>query len=308
VDSRVDAITVRHLLAHAGGWDASQGFEPMSEPQRVAEALGVPGPVDCRTIIGYMLGQPLDFEPGSRYAYSNFGYCVLGRVIEAVTGESYEDYVRRAILAPAGVERMRLGGSLPADRHEGEVHYYDDAGAPPAEPVFPDMEGPMSWPYGGLHLEAMDAHGGWVGSAVDLARFAYAVDASNPVPILQPATLDAMLSRPPAPLWEGRSDYYALGWRVRPSGRRAAWWATGSMPGTTAVLYRTAGGLTWVALFNARPDASGDAFLVDVIAAMGRAAIADEMWWVGLAALAVLGGGVVLVVRRVRRKRAGRRT
>jgi CubicO group peptidase (beta-lactamase class C family) len=37
-------------------------------------------------IIRNMLGKPLDFDPGAKYVYSNFGYCVLGRVIEKVTG------------------------------------------------------------------------------------------------------------------------------------------------------------------------------------------------------------------------------
>ena len=47
-----------------------------------------------RAAIGYMLRRPLQFEPGARDAYSNFGYCLLGRVIEKVTGKSYEEFVR----------------------------------------------------------------------------------------------------------------------------------------------------------------------------------------------------------------------
>src|SRR5919108_2326439 len=45
----------------------------------------------------------MDFEPGSRYAYSNFGYCILGRVVEKVTGLSYERFVRQQILATIGI-------------------------------------------------------------------------------------------------------------------------------------------------------------------------------------------------------------
>ena len=119
----------------------------------------------------------------------------------------------------------------------------------------------------------MDAHGGWVGSAIDLARFVAALDSSHPAAILSPETLEAMLSRPAPPLWEGSSSYYALGWRVRPEGASATWWHTGAFPGSTAVLYRTSGGLAWVALFNASPDAAGDEFLVELISAMGRAAL-----------------------------------
>jgi N-acyl-D-amino-acid deacylase len=304
VDPRIYSITIRHLLEHSGGWDASKGLDPMFASQRAARAVGAPEPADCRTTIRFMLGQPLDFDPGSQYAYSNFGYCVLGRVIEEVTGQTYEDYVRGQILAPIGIDRMRLGRSRLSDRHPLEVRYYDYEGAALAESVFPGGPERVPWPYGGFHLEAMDAHGGWIGSAVDLARFVSALDSANPAAILAPDTIDVMLSRPAAPLWEGRSDYYGLGWRVRPASKSAYWWHTGSLAGSSAVLYRTSSGLAWVALFNTRPNTSGDEFLVELIGAMGRAAIADELRWISLAFLAVLGAVGVLVIRRVwKRKR-----
>ena len=213
-DPRIATITIRQLLQHAGGWDSAQSFDPMFRSSEAAQEVGAPAPADCPTTIRYMLGQPLDFDPGSRYAYSNLGYCVLGRIIEEVTGETYADYVQHQVLAPMGIERMHLGRSLLSGRQPGEVRYYDDEGAPLAPSVFPDQGSPTPWPYGGFHLEAMDAHGGWIGSATDLGRFAWAVDQANPTAALKPATLTLMLSRPPAPLWEGKSDYYALGWRV----------------------------------------------------------------------------------------------
>jgi CubicO group peptidase (beta-lactamase class C family) len=46
---------------------------------------------------------PPDGAPGERLNYSNVGYSVLGRVIEKVTGRTYEDYIREAILAPRGM-------------------------------------------------------------------------------------------------------------------------------------------------------------------------------------------------------------
>ena len=63
-----------------------------------------------------MRGGPLDFDPGVRYAYSNLGYNILGRVIEQTTGRSYEDYVKAEILKPIGVAAMRIGRTLPAGR------------------------------------------------------------------------------------------------------------------------------------------------------------------------------------------------
>ena len=54
-----------------------------------------------------MLGQPLDFAPGTKYAYSNFGYNVLGRIIERRSGMSYGEYVKQEVLAPAGITDMQ---------------------------------------------------------------------------------------------------------------------------------------------------------------------------------------------------------
>ena len=59
---------------------------------------------------------PLDHEPGTAYAYSNFGYCLLGRVIEKVTGERYGAYVREAVLKRCGIDTMRIGAGPRAER------------------------------------------------------------------------------------------------------------------------------------------------------------------------------------------------
>ena len=72
-----------------------------------------------------MMGRPLDFNPGTDYDYSNFGYCVLGRVIEAVSRRPYHEFVSQEILTPLGIRGMRSGKNLLADRAPGEVKYYD---------------------------------------------------------------------------------------------------------------------------------------------------------------------------------------
>ncbi len=99
-DERLKTITIRQLLQHTGGWDREKSFDPMFRSKLIAEKTRTPPPASAEAVIRYMLGQPLDFDPGTRYAYSNFGYCVLGRVIEQVSGLSYEKLVRTRILAP----------------------------------------------------------------------------------------------------------------------------------------------------------------------------------------------------------------
>merc|ERR1719265_1570280 len=116
-----------------------------------------------------MLGQTLAHEPGTHYRYSNFGYCVLGRVLESATGRSYEQAVREALLDPAGVNpwEMYLGHTLLEEIRENETEYYCP-NCPLANSVFPKVDGQVQNPYGAWSLEAMDAHGGWVASAQQL--------------------------------------------------------------------------------------------------------------------------------------------
>ena len=136
VDARFREITVQHLLQHAGGFDTSKSYAPFVLPwsRMAAGVLGVQDPPECETIIRYRMSVPLDFDPGTRTAYSNFGYCVLARIIEstvaAKTGKrvSYEDYVRSAVLQPAGISDMRLGRTRLSERAPGEVRYYAEPG------------------------------------------------------------------------------------------------------------------------------------------------------------------------------------
>ncbi len=257
VDSRLSNITIRELLQHSGGWNRDTTFDPMFISTQAAQAVGAPAPASAQTVIRYMLGQPLQFDPGTQYNYSNFGYAVLGRVIEKVTGQSYDEYVRTQVLAPSGVSCMRLAQTQLKDRVEGEVHYYDYPGSAPAQSVFPSVAQPVPYPYGGFYIEAMDSHGGWLASIIDLLPFITSVDGSGVRPsILRPETIRLMVSRPTIPLWAGSPLYYACGWLVRPVGQDANWWHDGSLPGTTSFMVRAHNGLAWVALFNSRPSDS----------------------------------------------------
>lgn len=275
VDPRLADITIRHLLHHAGGWDRDQTFDPMFRSDIAAAAVGVSPPADAETVIRYMLGQPLQFDPGGRYAYSNLGYAVLGRVVERVADVPYEDYVREAVLAPLGAEGMALGGSHLSDRLPREVRYYDPA---TATSVFPG-EGQVPLAYGGFHFEAMDAHGGWVASAVDLLRFVTGVDGrAEPGDLLAPATIALMTAPPPPPLWSGSAFHYGMGWLVRPTGGDANWWHDGSLPGTTALVVRAHDGTAWAALFNRRASGPSGSFAGALDAMLWNAHAAVTAW------------------------------
>lgn len=261
-DPRLESITVRQLLRHTGGWDREKSGDPMFRSVEFAKLLGRAPPADADAVIRVMRGAPLDFDPGARVAYSNFGYCLLGRVIESVSGESYEAYVKRAVLAPMGITRMRIGASRLEGRAPGETSYRQRDARPAVSVFEPGTQVPL--PYGGFHLEAMDAHGGWIASAVDLVRFAVSID---------PAFETEMLAAPP----DAPDVWYGLGWQVRKLGDgRLNSWHTGSLPGTSALLVRRHDGLVWAALFNERSAKDGR-----IDPALHRAADAVTAWPAG---------------------------
>lgn len=256
VDPRWEQITIRHLLNHTGGWDRNRpngGFDPMFRPAIAAAALGAPAPASAETVIRYMKGIPLDFTPGEKHAYSNFGYAILGRVIERVSGMPYEAYVRAHVLEPAGATRTRQGRTRLGEALADEVKYYLPGGNTPTAPsVFPG-EGTVPTAYGGFYLEAMDAHGGWVSSTVDLLRFLTAVDGRADRPDILGAALVAEMTSNGATACANGACHYAGGWYVRPTQGDATWWHTGALVGNTSVLVRSSQRISWVALFNAWP-------------------------------------------------------
>jgi CubicO group peptidase (beta-lactamase class C family) len=151
VDPRLERITVGQLLAHQGGWDAQRSFDPLFRPAQARRELGLrrpPGPTD---MIRWMMARPLDFDPGARTAYSNLGYCVLGRVIEKAAGKPYGEALAELVLKPWKIADIRVGRTAARDRHEREVWH------PPGD--------------GSLSLEVFDSAAGLVASAPALCAF-----------------------------------------------------------------------------------------------------------------------------------------
>jgi CubicO group peptidase (beta-lactamase class C family) len=256
VDPRWEQITIRNLFNHTGGWDRDKpngGFDPMGQPAIAAAAVNAPSPASAETVIRYMKGMPFDFNPGEKHVYSNFGYTILGRVIERLSGMPYEDYVRARVLLPVGAKRTRSGKTRMSDALADEVKYYMPGmglNAVMVPSVFPG-EGAVPLNYGGYYLEAKDAEGGWVSSTIDLLRFVNGVDGrASPPDILSPQLIAEWTGSGVTVCADG-SCYYSAGWFVRPTQGDATWWHGGDLPGTKALLVRSSTGVSWVALFNA---------------------------------------------------------
>ncbi|MFB4314904.1 serine hydrolase domain-containing protein [Actinomadura sp. 21ATH] len=270
-DPRLGQVTVRRLLQHTGGWDSGISADPMFSNFTISRALGVPLPITKANIAAHTTGRPLDHAPGSTYAYSNYGYMLLGLIIEKAGGLPYRDYVQQKILTPLGITRMRLGRTLKPHAAAGEVPYNSQY---TAATVFDASGTIVPGPYGTFNLENMDAHGGWLGTAVDMVRFAGLFDAAGTV--LNSTSLSRAFAEPETGV-NANGWYYGCGWQVRPVTGGRNTWHTGSLSGTYTVLIRRSDGISFAALFNQRDDASGKSY-AEIDSLLNKAANAVTTW------------------------------
>lgn len=151
----LDDITIDHLIRHRAGFRRIDKNGNASDPM-----FDYTGTDHAGLITWALENYPLGYTPGTTPAdldgsdmYSNFGYCLLGRVIEKKTGKTYEQYVRDTQLKPAGAPDVVIGGDTLADRKADEVVYYG-GGA-----------------YSSVKPKRFDSHGGWIARPMDLLRF-----------------------------------------------------------------------------------------------------------------------------------------
>jgi len=120
-------ITVKHLLDHRGGWDKAKSFDPMYRLGTIKKELGVDS-LAKRRIAEYMFAQPLDFQPDAQRAYSNFGYLLLGMVVEKAAGTSFDEAVGSVICRRLKVDDIQLSETDPSERSANEVCYPNESG------------------------------------------------------------------------------------------------------------------------------------------------------------------------------------
>ncbi len=229
------AVTVRQLLTHSGG--AGNFFVP--ENQEIVDRARSLGELKV-----LLTGVKPAFAPGSRSDYSNSGFLLLGLMIEAVSGQSYADYLAERIFKPAG---MTGSGVLPADRKRRAVgmtnipELDNDAGPPPpgarrGPPPPGGPGGPMLPPPGPLRVspaaELMGTSaGGSFSTAADMQRFFAALMEGK---LINPALRDTFTSgqiellpaKGPLP-----AVFYGLGFAVSAPGGTPSYGHNGGLPG-----------------------------------------------------------------------------
>ncbi|MEJ5868457.1 serine hydrolase domain-containing protein [Pseudokineococcus sp. 5B2Z-1] len=211
-------VTVRQLLSHTAGFSTRQGSPGRGgaedDLERRVARLAAAGPARA---------------PGERWEYSNAGYLVLGRLVEEVSGRTYQRYVTEEVLRPLGMD-----DSFVAD---GRTH-----------DVMATGHRPWFWTKHPLPEDGTDRAGapagGVVASARDVARYLAAmVDGEDDV---VSARGEALLTSPAG----GASPWYGLGWSV--DSDRGTVWHSGSTPGVeTLATMVPAEGRAAVVLVNA---------------------------------------------------------
>lgn len=239
-DPRILNITIEDLLTHTNGWNPDSTGDPMFMSIQIADSMNVSPPAMQEAIIEYTLEYiPLSSAPGTYYAYSNFGYCVLGRVIEKITGLPYEQYMQQNVMTPSGISAMQLGLNLESKQFPNEVTYYGCPGEMETTSVY-GTGATVPWPYAGFNIEAMDSHGQWIASSQDLMKFLLAVRNNT---LITQATYNIMTTVPSVP-----GDSYAKGWEVN----SGTIFHQGSLPGTISEIVNANNGYSWTLIFNQR--------------------------------------------------------
>ena len=196
-------VTVRHLLTHTGG--TGDIFGPEFEEHRLQLR-------EHRDYLKLYGRRGLTQEPGARFEYSNYGFVLLGALIEQVTGGSYDDYVRDHVFRRAG---MRSTGARPesVDVPDRAVGYLR---ASPGSDWAPNTD---TLPWRGT------AAGGGYSTVGDLLRFAQALDSGR---LISEATL-AEATRP-------HQQQYGYGFDVQGQGRLRSYGHGGGAPGMNGEL------------------------------------------------------------------------
>jgi len=245
----VEQITTRHLLTHRSGVGQYENlmFRRQVESCEEAAATG--------------LSRNLERAPGTTMRYSNLNFCMLGLLVEDLTGRPYADVVQDELLAPLGVDGMRLADTF--DVGDGDVEHRSDTGR--------------------NYMEVLGAAGSWIASPTEVATIVDSLDHTTPGwKPLSPETTATMQtitqdpppppevagtmsttpepapppsrppSRPPAPPTRG----YGMGLMIFGPD---SFGHTGTLESTHAMTARQADGLTWaITVSGDHPSSSRD--------------------------------------------------
>ena len=236
-DPRLAAVTVRQLLSHTSGFAVSRGifFARGVETWQQAANDG--------------FGQVLQFDPGTAFQYSNTNFCLLGLLLEAVTGQNFEDAIRERVLQPLDI-RAHLAPTF--DSAPGDALHASSPGR--------------------NYMETLGPAGGWVATPLDVAKLAASLRAESSGPyLLDRATVDAMRVPVPVPVEDPpplNGWSYGLGLMLFGDG---SWGHTGTIESTHSMVLNRPDGLTVAVLVSGKVPSKTDDLqaVIDLAVAAG---------------------------------------
>lgn len=239
-DKRYFDITVEQLLRHKAGFTNYAG-DAIFSTRYIMQQNRLTTPPDHRTLLRIVLRRHLGYTPGAAQRYCNIGYTLLSLIIEKRTGMSYENFMQRYVLYPAGCYDFHIAGNYLKDRRPNETVYYMHSSSVPV-PEFNNSGRMVVRCYGENDITTALGAGAWVASAAELCRLVASIDGDRIVPdVISPQAVKLMTQEMP-------DHQFSLGWNFTP--RNRPWIRTGSLVGTSALVLRYPDGECWVFITN----------------------------------------------------------
>jgi len=202
-------VTVRHLLNHTSGLPAYEDFVPDTQTAQVHDA-------DVPALISHASG--LKFAPGTRYEYSNTGYCLLALVVEHVTGQRFAEVLRQRIFTPLGMTNTMAREERTVVPHRAYGYTVRPTGVQRTDQS---------------NTSATLGDGGIYSNVVDLAKWDRALAQHT----LVSASAQRLAWTPPV-LPEGAVTEYGFGWFVDRARGTMRLWHYGESRGFTNAILR----------------------------------------------------------------------
>ena len=239
-DKRYFDITVEQLLRHKAGFTNYAG-DAIFSTRYIMQQNHLTSPPDHRTLLRIVLRRHLGYTPGTAQRYCNIGYTLLSLIIEKRTGMSYENFMQRYVLNPAGCYDFHIAGNYLKDRRKNETVYYMHSSSVPV-PEFNNSGRMVVRCYGENDITTALGAGAWVASAAELCRLVASIDGDRTVPdVISPQAVKLMTQEMP-------DHQFSLGWNFTP--RNRPWVRTGALVGTSALVLRYPDGECWVFITN----------------------------------------------------------
>jgi len=220
-----DKVTIFHLLTHTSGIPSFTGFPDYRKLEPFAKT-----PAE---LVALFRDKPLEFEPGEKWNYSNSGYVLLGYLIEKITGDTYEKFVRENIFTPLNMKDSGYDSNTAIIRHRAQGY----------------VSGPNGFEHAGfINMTIPHAAGALYSTTEDLLKWEQGLFGGK---VVQPASLEKMTT----PF----KSNYAFGLEVRTVGGHKVIQHGGGIEGfNTQLAYYPEDKLTVVVLANVNGGAPGE--------------------------------------------------